>query len=110
MVEGTTGAEEAVILQEEKEEGDKMTGKEWFQKAVEEHPPNNLAGWKKKQPPKVRRRHALTSRPRGWTTEHKYRSLISALNALANVTQDKPTEKAARNDAKYFSKKLEERS
>ena len=52
-------------------------------------------GWKKSYPAKKRRALALKG--------HKSAlSAARALQALANVTQDESTEKAAQADAKYF--------
>ena len=55
-------------------------------------------GWKKSYPAKKRRSLALKG----------HKSALSAgraLQALANVTKDEPTRKAAQADAKYFYKK-----
>ena len=38
--------------------------KKWFEKAVAEKPPYTLGGWKKTQSNEVRRRNALSSRPK----------------------------------------------
>ena len=52
-------------------------------------------GWKKSYPAKKRRTLALKG--------HKSNlSAARALQALANVTQDEPTKKAAQADAKFF--------
>jgi len=54
-------------------------------------------GWKKSYPAKKRRTLALKG--------HKSNlSAARALQALANVTQDEPTKKAAQADAKFFYK------
>ena len=67
-------------------------GKRWYKPGRELH-------WSKEDKPTTRRRNALKSR-RG--NELK---AGRALQALANVTQDKGTEKAARSDARYFFEK-----
>ena len=79
--------------------------KKWFRKAVMDKPPYKL-GWKKNQSSATRRRNALSSRPKNWTLKNRYRSAGQALNALANVTKDKPTATKARADAKYFFNKM----
>lgn len=78
-----------------------MTKKKWYVKAVREKPPYNL-GWKKTQSTGVRRRAALSSRPKNWGLDKRRLSAARALNALANVTTDKRTEELARRDANYF--------
>ena len=83
--------------------------KKWFQKAVKAKPPDTLGGWHKTLPASTRRRRALSSRPRNWSTERKYRSAGRALNALANVTRDKHTKQIARADARYFFSKIKRR-
>jgi hypothetical protein len=85
-----------------------MPKKKWFKKAVEKRPPNNLGGWKKSLPANIRRRRALSSRPKNWTMPHRYLSAGRALQALANVTKDKWTRMRAIQDAKYFFKKAKE--
>jgi hypothetical protein len=79
---------------------------EWYEKAVQEKPPYSLQGWSKNKKSVTRRKLALASRPKNWTQEHRLRSAGQALQALANVTQDKETKKAASADAKYFFQKL----
>lgn len=76
--------------------------KKWFKKAVKKRPPNTLGGWKKNLPAKVRRDKAYKSRPKSWSAERKLLSAARALIALANVTQDIETKKAARADATFF--------
>ena len=87
-----------------------MAERKWFKKAVEKKPPYSLGGWKKSQSTTVRRRKALSSRPKNWTRRHRYRSAGQSLTALANVTQDKRTEELARRDARYFFSKLKKMS
>jgi len=82
--------------------------KNWFKKAVRKKRPYSLGGWKKSQDADVRRRYALSSRPKNWTREHRYRSAGRALQALANVTKDEVTKKKAKADANYFFRKLKQ--
>lgn len=77
----------------------------WFKKAVEANPPNNLGGWSKKKSASARRRLALSSRPKNWSLKRRRLSAGRALIAISNVTKDKPTKKTARADAKYFFRK-----
>ena len=74
----------------------------WFKKAVLEKPPYNLGGWHKNQSVSLRRRHAIASRPKNMTLRHRRLSAARALQALANVTKDKATKRAALSDARYF--------
>lgn len=76
--------------------------KKWFQKAVMDKPPYSLGGWSKSQSTDVRRRHALESRPKNWTLNHRRLSAARALQALANVTKDSQTKLKAGQDARYF--------
>jgi len=80
--------------------------KQWFKKAVEDSPPNNLGGWKKSLPKAIRRKKALGSRPKNWTLHNRRLSAARALQALANVTKDKQTARAAGEDARYFFRLL----
>ena len=77
----------------------------WFQKAIMKKPPFTLGGWKKSQTVTVRRKHALSSRPKNWKPKKRYLSTARALQALANVTKDSKTKKVAKVDAEYFYKK-----
>jgi len=63
--------------------------KRWFRPSIE-------TGWSKDLPMNLRRARTLRA--------HKQDKLATArsLNALANVTTDKRTERLARADAKYF--------
>jgi len=78
-----------------------MSKKKWYKKAVMEKPPYTL-GWRKSQSTGVRRRAALSSRPKNWTLHKRRLSTARALTALANVTTDRRTEELARRDAAYF--------
>jgi hypothetical protein len=66
-----------------------MATKKWYT-----HDTNT--GWHKSQSPDYRRRLALKAHG------GDYLSTARGLQALANVTKDKATERAARADAKYF--------
>ena len=79
-----------------------MGRRKWFREAVYKRPPYTLGGWRKNQPARVRRRHALASRPKNWSLRRRRRSAGQALQALANVTKDPETRRKARADAKYF--------
>ncbi len=83
-----------------------MTTKDWFNKAVNERPPYNLGGWSKSQSAIVRRRRALSSRPKSWSLREKYLSAGRALQSLANVTKDKSTHLKAKSEANYFFGRL----
>lgn len=74
----------------------------WYQKAINEKPPYDLGGWKKTQAPATRRSHALESRPGNWSLDKRRLSASRALQALANVTEDKATARKAEADARYF--------
>ena len=80
--------------------------KEWFKKAVNARPPNNLGGWNKSQSTVTRRRLALESRPKNWSLHRRRLSAGRALQALANVTKDKRTAELAKRDANYFFRNL----
>jgi hypothetical protein len=73
--------------------------RKWFQFAVSGKP----TGWKKTDPPAVRRRKML--RAKGGN----YLRAARALQALANVTKDGATKRAARSDALYFYRKYKAR-
>jgi len=80
--------------------------KMWFREAVYAKPPYTLGGWSKTLKPSVRRARALRSRPKNWSLRRRYLSAARALQALANVTRDPGTKRAARADARYFFAKL----
>jgi hypothetical protein len=79
-------------------EGDRLT-KKWFK-------PKKHSGWRKSQKPSTRRRKLLSSTDRRKGMRSRYVSAGRKALALANVTEDKDTEKKARTDAKYFFKKV----
>ncbi len=83
-----------------------MKNKKWFRKAVMEKPPYNLGGWMKNQSPDIRRRKALSSRPKNWKLMTKYLSVGRALQSLSNVTKDRQTKIKSKQDADYFFGKL----
>lgn len=76
--------------------------RKWFGPAVAARPPYTLGGWRKDQKASVRRRLALSSRPKNWSRKRRYLSAARALQALANVTKDLGTRAAAKADAAYF--------
>ena len=76
----------------------------WFKEAVKQGKTTNLGGWHKNQPPETRRRHALESRPKNWPLARRRLSAARALQALANVTKDTATKRAAEADEQYFRK------
>ena len=61
-----------------------------------------LGGWHKNQLASLRRKNALSSRPKGWSLKKKSLSAARALTALANVTKDPQTKKIAKSDATYL--------
>ena len=69
-----------------------MPSKNWYKTPGSK---SKHTGWKKSYPAKKRRSLAL----KGHKSEL---SAARALQALANVTSDEPTKKAAQADAKYF--------
>ena len=80
--------------------------KKWFKKAVRKKPPYDLGGWSKTQSAATRRRLALASRPKNWSLNNRRLSAGRALQALANVTKDPATKRAAESDARYFFRQL----
>ena len=82
----------------------------WFKPKVK-------TGWKKTQKPSYRRRlvmrahkGSLLSGRRSLVRKTHRSTLLAAgrsMTALANVTKDKATAKAARADARYFFRKLD---
>lgn len=78
--------------------------KKWFQRAMGRSS-FSLSGWKKTQKASVRRKIALSSRPKKWSTKNKYISVSRALQSLSNVTKDKVTKIRAKQDSEYFLRK-----
>ena len=70
--------------------GEKDMGKKWE--------------WKKTQSAGIRRRVALSSRPKNLSLHDKRLSTARALTALSNVTTDRRTKELAKRDAEYFYK------
>ena len=68
--------------------------RQWFQFAVGGKP----TGWRKSDPPATRRRKMLKAKG-------SYLRAARALQALANVTKDPGTKRAAQADARYFYRK-----
>lgn len=82
----------------------KKQPKRWFQKAIGKSP-FTLSGWKKTQKASIRRKIALSSRPKDWPMKKRFISVSRALQSLANVTKDKITKIRAKQDSEYFLKK-----
>ena len=59
-------------------------------------------GWRKDQKPSTRRRHLMASTDRRKSPHNRRIEAARRANALANVTEDRPTERAARSDARHF--------
>lgn len=76
----------------------------WFQKAIGKST-FTLSGWKKTQKASIRRKIALSSRPKDWPMKKRVISVSRALQSLANVTKDKVTKIRAKQDSEYFLKK-----
>lgn len=94
---------------EKMRQGGTTGNKNWFQKAIAETGSLNLGGWKKTMPRAERRLHAYASHKNASNTVHDASlSTARALQALANVTQDKDTKKKAKSDADYFFKQAKD--
>lgn len=102
--QGGGGVKKYPSQSERKNKKDNMAN--WFKKAIEEHKPDTLGGWRKEMPAKKRRADAVDSRPKNWSRNKKYLSAARALQALANVTTDPETKRVAKEDADYFFAKL----
>lgn len=68
---------------------------EWFN-------PQDHTGWKKDNSPEYRRQKVLESTDKRKSMHNRYLEAGRKMQALANVTQDKETEKTAKNDADHF--------
>jgi len=68
--------------------------------------PKKHTGWRKSQKPSTRRAKLLASTDKRKTMHKRYLEAGRRILALANVTEDKVTEKKARADANYFFDKL----
>lgn len=73
--------------------------KKWFK-------PQKHTGWDKDQKPTTRRMLLMKSTDKRKPLKERYLEAGRRAQALANVTQDKATEKDARADAKYFFAKV----
>ena len=67
--------------------------------------PKRSLNWTKNEPQRVRLRKAIASRPQK-SMDAKELSALRALNALANVTTDKKTERLAREDVRALRRRL----
>lgn len=78
----------------------KLTKKKkyWFK-------PKTHTGWDKDNKASTRRRKLLSSTDKRKTMHDRYVSAARKIQALANVTQDKETERKAKSDAQYFFRK-----
>jgi hypothetical protein len=68
--------------------------------------PKKHSGWKKTQSSTTRRRNLMATTDKRKSMHDRYLEAGRRIQALANVSQDSPTEKKARADAKYFFRKL----
>ena len=59
-------------------------------------------GWRKGQKPSTRRRHLMSKTDKRKSLHNRRIEAARRANALANVTKDRPTERAARSDARHF--------
>ena len=64
--------------------------------------PGKETGWRKGQKPSTRRRHLMSTTDRRKTPHNRRIEAARRANALANVTKDSATERAARSDARHF--------
>ena len=71
--------------------------------------PKKKTGWDKDQSAAIRRGHLLRSTPKSMKPHKRYLQAGRRAQALANVTKDGPTKKAAKSDAKYFFDKIKEK-
>ncbi len=73
-------------------------------KVVKWFDPEKERDWHKSQKPSTRRRNLMDSTSKNKTIDNRREEARKAIQALANVTKDEPTRKAAQADANYFSK------
>lgn len=73
--------------------------KKWFE-------PKKHTGWKKSQSAPTRRRKLLAAADKRKTLHNRYLEAGRKAQALANVTKDSATRRAANADANYFFGKL----
>jgi hypothetical protein len=64
--------------------------------------PGKETGWRKGQKPLTRRRHLMGSTDKRKSFHDRRIEAARRANALANVTRDRPTARAARSDARHF--------
>jgi len=64
--------------------------------------PKHHTGWRKDQASDTRRRQLMATTDRRKSRDGRYLQAGHRANALANVTQDRETERKARSDARYF--------
>jgi len=69
--------------------------------------PEKETGWKKTQKPATRRRKLMAATDKRRSRHDQYVEAGRMINALANVTKDRETERKARSDAVYFFKRAE---
>lgn len=68
--------------------------------------PKRGLGWEKDMPQEKRIRVAIASRPSNWSQKKRVLSASRALQALANITTDKETERLAEKDALVLRRRL----
>jgi hypothetical protein len=68
--------------------------------------PKKHTGWKKTQSATTRRRKVMSATDKRKSIHNRYLEAGRKMQALANVTEDKPTKRKAKADANYFFKKL----
>ena len=71
--------------------------------------PKSHSGWSKSQSSTTRRRKLLESTDKRKSLHNRIVSSGRKILALANVTNDKPTERLARQDAIYFFRKAKQK-
>ena len=76
-------------------------GRRWFK-------PKKRTGWRKNQKPPTRRRKLLESTSKRKSLHDRYVEAARRAQALANVTRDAGTRRAAQADANYFFRRARE--
>lgn len=71
--------------------------------------PKKETGWKKSQKASTRRKKLMATTDKRRSLHDRYVEAGRRIQALANVTEDKGTEKKARADAKHFFSKAKKR-
>jgi len=64
--------------------------------------PKHHTDWRKSQAPETRRNNLMRTTDHRLSRDSRYLQAGRRANALANVTQDRETERKARSDARYF--------